>query len=300
MVDYALFQGTVCFDSLSLGWKDVSVKDLSQHGLFGQAMKRVKEWRSVAAALTPEQRQKFNVGRKLNNYYATPYVYVPEDHGKEWAVYPVAVLNTGNQDSIWYYGQENGPIEPWRFVKPNEEHVWENPFPGQPLRVILHVLPGTDYQNPENYDLQPKAQDMKQVGDTRFSDEGDGLRMSIKNPLNRQMRNEEHLPLVDDRFPRDWSSHRPVGMFLDGDGRNEVLVLQIHAGMARDYAVPVDFTGRRYIEIPNGEAAYAISKWGWRFDSGKYADYSKIGELDLGFGELPSVRLIPGGMIWAP
>jgi hypothetical protein len=217
-----------------------------------------------------------------------PYAYVPEDRGAEWAIYPVAVLNTGNQDSLWYHGQENGPIEPWRFVKPNEEHIWKNPFPSQPLRVILHVLAATDYANPENYDLQPTAATMTKVGNTRFADEPDGLRLTIQNPRDKEVWNENELPVMANKYPNDWSSHRPVGMYLEGDGKNEVLVLTINGGMARDYAVPVDFTGRRYVEIPHGEAAYALRKWGWRFMASKGATYGRLSGLSLGFGYLPA------------
>jgi hypothetical protein len=50
----------------------------------------------------------------------------------------------------------------------------------------------------------------------------------------------------------------------------------------------VDFTGRRYVEIPHGEAAYALSKWGWRFAASKGANYASIRNLSLGFGYLPA------------
>lgn len=300
MADFGLAKGAL-HGSMAMGLlagdRGFHVEAFLEHGLHEEILKRVKTWRAIAGALTPEQRKQFDLGTfrqpnarlgQAGNHNETPYVCVPEDRGDNWALHPVAVLNTGNQDSPWYWGQENGPVEPWRMVKPNEEHVWTNPFPTQPLRFILHVLAATDYDNPENYDLQPTADIMKQVGDTRFTDEPDGLRLSIQNPRDKEVWNERELPLVAGKYPTDWSSHRPVGMFIEGNGKNEVLVLKFRAGMERDYVVPVDFTGRRYVEIPHGEAAYARTKWGWRYSASKGANYASISNLSLGFGYLPA------------
>lgn len=301
MADYGLCQTAVKMESMSMGLaagdRGFNVEAFKQHGLHDQIIERVKMWRAIAGSLTDEQRKKFNVGqfrdpnkrlRQAGNYNEMPYVYVPEDKGNSWDIYPVAVLNTGNQDSLWYHGQENGPIEPWRFVKPNEEHVWTNPFPAQPLRVIMHVLAGTDYRNPENFDLQPKTAVMSQVGDTRFKDENDGLKLSIQNRRDKEVWNQSSLPIAGISCKKNWSDHRPVGMFIDGDGKNEVVVLQVESGMGRDYAVPVDFTGKKYVELPHGEAAYALSKWGWRFAASKNCNYEKLGKINFGFGYLPA------------
>lgn len=78
-----------------------------------------------------------------------------------------------------------------------------------------------------------------------------------------------------------------MGCWIEGDGQNEVLVLQVNESMGRDYAMPIDFKGWRYIEIPHGEASYAMTKWGWRFQASKFCDYSQVTQLRLGLGYLP-------------
>ena len=57
----------------------------------------------------------------------------------------------------------------------------------------------------------------------------------------------------------------------------------------RDYVVPIDFAGRRYVEIPNGEVTWASSSWGWRMET-KSNDYSQVRRANIGVGEIP-----PGG-----
>ena len=303
MADYELGQTAVLKKSLAMGLaagdRGFNVESFRKHGLHEQILERVKMWRAISAALSDEQRNMFDMGHvrpadkslsQAGNHNEMPYVYVPEDKGNSWNIYPVAVLNTGNQDSLWYHGQENGPVEPWRFVKPNEEHVWTNPFPAQPLRFVMHVLAATRYENPDNYDIQPKSAMISQVGDTRFSDENDGLKLSFQNRSDNEIWNERKLPVAGISPKKDWSDHRPVGMFVEGDGKNEVIVLQVRGegGLGRDYAVPVDFTGKTYVEIPHGEASYALSKWGWRFTASKDCNYENLGKFWFGFGYLPA------------
>ena len=75
-------------------------------------------------------------------------------------------------------------------------------------------------------------------------------------------------------------------MWVTGDNSGALLLVKL---ARRDYVVPIDFSGRRYVEIPNGEVSWASSDWGWRMET-KSADYSKVRTVQIGFGQLP-----PGG-----
>ena len=88
--------------------------------------------------------------------------------------------------------------------------------------------------------------------------------------------------------PNDFGSHRGIGLFVKGDNSGSVLVIQYAAGNMRDYIIPINFNGNRYIEIPNGEVSYASeSTWGWRYNASKKHDYSNVGLINLGFGYVP-------------
>jgi hypothetical protein len=56
------------------------------------------------------------------------------------------------------------------------------------------------------------------------------------------------------------SGHRAVGMWPTGDGSGAIYMLRLPGN--RDYPVPINFQGRRYIEIPSGEAYWADAAWG--------------------------------------
>ena len=48
-----------------------------------------------------------------------------------------------------------------------------------------------------------------------------------------------------------------------GDNSGALLLVQLGN---RDYVVTIDFVGRRYVEIPNGEVSWATGAWGWRME----------------------------------
>ena len=120
------------------------------------------------------------------NHNASPLVYIPEDRDDHWALTPWTPLPTGKQDAPWYTGQENGPVEPWRYIQPNQDYTWTNPYAEQEPRFILHVLPAFDASNPDNISLQPAPDAMRQTGDTQFSaSEAGALRMTLSNKRER-------------------------------------------------------------------------------------------------------------------
>ena len=84
----------------------------------------------------------------------------------------------------------------------------------------------------------------------------------------------------------DMSDARGIGCTVTGDGSGAVLVISIGEHHKRDYAIPIDFTGTRHVEIPSGEVAWGHSKWGWRWAATKF-DYSRIRKVQAGFGTVP-------------
>ncbi len=293
MADFGLGTGALQGSptlGLSSGDRGFLPEVFAKHGLGPKILARMRLWREIALAMTPEQQKRFDHGNGrasglglAGQHNEVSVVYVPEPREGGWDIYPTAVMDKGEQNSIWYNGQENGPIEPWRFAKANAEEFYTNPFPEQPLRFIIHVLAATDYTNVENYAIPLAANAMTPPGDTKFGDLADGLQLDLQNPRDKDVWTET-LPVITQKFPSDWSSHRPLGMYVEGDGKNEVFVISAH----RDYAVPISFTGKRYIEIPHGEAAYALKSWGWRYGASKGCNYAAMSPLTLGIGYIPA------------
>ncbi|MBI5834689.1 MAG: hypothetical protein HZB16_20510 [Armatimonadetes bacterium] len=89
--------------------------------------------------------------------------------------------------------------------------------------------------------------------------------------------------------PLNLLTHRGVGLWVTGDGGGEHLFVELQDGkwdMLRRYVVPIDFVGRRWVEIPSGEPGCEYyDRFGWR--NGWHTiklgfDYSRIRRVSLG------------------
>jgi len=134
-----------------------------------------------------------------------------------------------------------------------------------------------------NYSLQPKATQMKEVGDYEFSDAGAALRLRYSNQRSEVIRNEAFPSW---RTTGSMRNARGIGLTVDGDGSGAILVVQMFAGGHRDYIIPIDFEGRKDIVIPCGEVSWSDSRWGWRFEA-KHMEYGSVSKTSLGLGMIP-------------
>ena len=130
--------------------------------------------------------------------------------------------------------------------------------------------------------LQPKALDLTKLGDTRAEQEGDALVLSIENLLDKTIYNEDELPVWSRQV--NMLNHRGIGLWVTGDNSGVILIFQIPGG---DYVIPIDFEGRRYIEIPSAQTAWSDGRWGWRMGS-KHASYGQVEWPRIGFGKIPA------------
>ncbi len=254
----------------------------------------------------------------FNHHLQSPVVPVARKVQERWEVVPTRVLTRNSGDILWQNGQEHGPISPRQFIRTGESLVLENSDAAQPVKFILHVLPAFDFSaeavpatsgraptaaaktatqtftegnstgapqpvtTAGNVLLQPAGvKSIRTAGPTSATMEGDALILTATNPGDKTQREVQQLPAWS--VDADLTSRRGLGMWVTGD-RSGALLL-IVAG-SRDYIVPVDFDGRRFIEIPNGEASWARADWGWRMET-KSNDYSRVRQVKIGFGQLP-------------
>lgn len=122
------------------------------------------------------------------------------------------------------------------------------------------------------------------MGSSVVTKEGDLLRVTADQTGEKELWETRDFPSWNSAL--DMSGRRGVGLEIDGDGSGATLLVQIRGQGTRDYAVPIDFTGRRWIEIPNGEVAWAQGCWGWRMET-KTCNYAKVGAVQIGFGSIP-------------
>jgi hypothetical protein len=154
--------------------------------------------------------------------------------------------------------------------------------------------------------MQPKAAQMTNLGKYQFADVGPALEISLDNlvkeaPAADPSAQPAPVPapappagsteiFQQDGFPGfafqgNAQNARGVALTVTGDGSGAFLVVQV--GPSKDYVVPIDFTGRKDIFIPIGEAARTVGRWGMRYHS-RHAGYGGIGVVSIGFGRVPA------------
>ena len=250
-------------------------------------------------------------------------VYEARRAGSGFELQPFTILTRGEQDADWGTVQEFGVILPRQYVAPGMRVKMDKPFGRQAPQFIIRVLSGysdsisptkpatatqavskdlegymigagEDVQKTEAHAsttpvanaanpllMQPKAAQMKEVGNYTFTDVGSALEVSLDNSNKEEIFQPKGFPTF--AFKGDPTKARGVALTVTGDGSGAFLVVQV--GPNKDYVVPIDFTGRKDILIPIGEAARTTGRWGMRYSS-KSHGYGPIGAVSIGFGRV--------------
>lgn len=271
--------------------RGVSIEDLRTHGQSEEICKLVGTWKKAADRMTDAQRKAIlRVDNKAHgqivlggNHTQSELVQVLKETDDSYDIYPTKIMTRKDRDVKWSVGQEHGSIAPKQFIKPGDKLELQNPFEQQDAKFIIRMLWATDYDAAANLAITPSADKLEDLKDTVATDEGSKLKLSYTNNEATPAWYLSNLPKWQQ--PVDLSANRTLGMWVEGDASNALLVVQLPK---RDYVVPINFKGRRYIEIPHGEAAWAEGLWGWRMATWKHADYSKNPDLKIGFGKVPA------------
>lgn len=270
----------------------LTVDELTTHGLSEKIAETVKNWKNVSKYMSPEQRQtiKNSLERPQNRLpgasrdpQSTTVYWLDKVNEITYNIKPLNVLTRRQGDIKWHSWQEHGPIQPMQFIKPGDELELENPFDPQTLQFVIRVLAATDYDSSNNITLQPNAEIITNQRDTEIKQIGKSLSISYDNESTNDLWNPDNLPQWS-QHSIDMTKHRPIGMYVTGDESNSVLVVQIPNC---DYVVPINFKGRKYIEIPHGQAAWANGFWGWRIGTHR-GRYDNVDRLNIGLGLVPA------------
>lgn len=303
----------------------INVRTLKGHGRTDAILEAARNWKRVNSFIQPAQRRQIlqtlyfetDPLDQAGNHQKSRLVHELVRSEGGWEIYPTAVLTRPDKlDIPWKDGQEHGAVSPRQFLKPGTTLTLINPFKAQRPRVILRVLWGFNLEtdaapsalgsgsdqrssdanfeyaklaqtnrsaanNAGNISLQPRADEIRNRRDTRIDNSGTAVTLKASNPLDKPVYEESALPEWSRKL--DMSRHRGLGLWVTGDASGAILLVQIPGG---DYVIPINFAGRRYIEIPNSQVAWAEGRWGWRMGS-KHAHYEAVEWIKMGFGMLP-------------
>ncbi len=288
------------FDIGSYDVKGVPLETLRGHGQTGEIFDLVARWKGVSRRLTVEQRQTLlAVDPKLarlpgaGRHPRGEMLWRLGVEGIQERIVAERTLVGPGFSPLWQFGQEHGPIAPRVHVKLGDTIGLNNADGVAPHRLTIRVDPAFDPQNKHNIDLMPLFSKLKATNETRLAYDQQTLELVEDNRSNGQaIWRTEGLPVAHPRDGLDLSHHRGMGLKVVGDGSGAILVVSVGWGNRRDYVVPIDFKGARWIEIPNGQVAWAQSQWGWHRKAHKWIDFTRVHDLALGLGHVPKGKLV--------
>ena len=300
----------------------VSTEILDNHGLASNAADTVLAWKKVARLLNEQQRKTilasgdeviYRAAKTNCGYEVVPLrmLYRPKidigwKSGSEFGpIVPRQYIKTGESLHVQNPYADQEPEFVVRVMSGFNEQVGETTEDrrrvsgsdskdkemvdayniGAGLKPA-RSSPAAASPRPQQTLLQPKAENILNIGDHQFSQAGEALRIQYDNKRNEAVANDDNLPFFDCSSNVNMSEARGIGLTVTGDGSGAVLVMQVHCSGPRDYVVPLDFRGTREIIIPCGEVSWTDARWGWRFAT-KGSGYGTLGRIALGLGKVP-------------
>jgi hypothetical protein len=249
-------------------------RDLDEHGETPEILAATRAWQTAIEADAFSEGQRERMRQKGTDFHL-------EQRG----------------DGRWILTQQKWTRRRCARVGGTDTLTLENPFERQVPELQIRGLFRFERENPANIavplpDLawQPRLDDRGRfpAPDIRFRAAGGGLELSARRP------GAEPHPgaYVCAAFPRvlDLRAHRGVGLDVEGDGSGALLVVELlnPSAQVRQYYWRLDFTGRRWLELPNGETQFEdyydhmpwLPSWSAAM---RFYDYAQISGLAVGF-----------------
>ncbi|MBL7106335.1 MAG: hypothetical protein ISS77_01845 [Phycisphaerae bacterium] len=264
--------------------KGVALSTLASHGLTDEVLEKLKNWKNACLPMSAAQRESMDVFRP----YLGARVPINGNHPWGTALWRLDglvfrkwyALGTDIYTHEWHFGQEHGTITPRFYVQNGDTQTLE--VPGElgsgvdQVRIIGRMLPRFDVGSSSNINL------MSYIGSSSIT-------VSRTNTTSSDVWSDTSLTSYTVSPLLNMENNRGLGFWLTGDGSGATLIIRIYRnGTARDYAVSINFTGQKWIEIPTGEQAWRVRDWGWALATRKYMDYRYVNQIGIGIGYIPA------------
>jgi len=264
--------------------------DWEKYGRFEELVDLVRDWKEVSKKLTDAQRSRIRETMEppLNRGFTSKYIWWLRKENGATNIYPQKnPLTRRSGDVKWgCQGGEVGWVTPQQYIKFGDTLELENPYNAQPPQFSMRVMSKTDYKSEDNILLFTDISALDNPTEMKLHEDGAGMVISYDNK-GRKVYDGKRNPLFATwKQKLDLRNHRAVGMYVTGDNSGAILVIR-SGNRGRDYALKIDFTGKKYVEIPNGEAFWADSVWGGPHRCGVAKDDYQPGQMRIGLGYIP-------------
>jgi hypothetical protein len=268
----------------SRNWKD--------HGMVDAIAETVGMWKRISSNMTQKQRDRIKADMQPPRVrgYSSDIVWKARAEGGAFKLYPTKNPLTRKKGDVRWgcVGGESGYVTPGQYVRTGDVLELNNPYKQQAPRFSIRFITAMDYQSDRNIELSPDPDKFENPIDAAISGTAKALTITQENRGDQPYSTKDQdvlMPMWRTAGKIKLHNHRGMGMWVTGDGSNSLLLPRLPRH--RDYVVKLNFKGRRYIEIPNGEAYWVDSNWGGPGNSQSGAFNYATDWFKLGFGEIP-------------
>ena len=274
-------------------------RDWKNHGMLGPIAETVGLWKDASKGMTQKQRDaiKATLKKPFRRGYTGEVVWKVRSEGDVLKLYPTKnPLTREKGDARWgCSGSEMGYLTPGQYFRvgssKEDSDVLRlgNPYKPQPPRFSLRFITAVDYESQDNISLQPLISSIENPLSCEFKQAGDALILKQKNRNPRDAYSakdrEALMPIVKFKKALNLEKARGMGLWVTGDGSGALLLVRYDR--LRDYVIRLSFKGRRYFEIPCGEAYWVEDDWGGPNRCATPQFNYRVHWVKFGFGEIP-------------
>ena len=271
---------------------------INNFGLWDQMLTNMNIWMTLSPWLSASQQTALST---VNYGF-----YAPTVRSNQWQVTPMWVMARPAADSPFFNMQEFGQFSPRQFTQVGVAiSGLTNAYAAQTPQIELLVLPGMNATNANNVSLMPVSASQivhpaNEVQPLAFA--GGVINLSVTNNTGSQAvftpGGNQSYWLYSSLYGAssfNMSTNRGVALTVVGDNSGADLVFRISASSDgssdnSDYVVPINFSGPKTIEIPNGQVMYYLQN-----PYGFWSDYSTVGG-GAGYGGIVSFQVYVGMM----
>jgi len=102
-------------------------------------------------------------------------------------------------------------------------------------------------------------------GEMELEIKSDGARITYENKSSKvkmfDLEGKAGGGMVTYTVSSSINNAKGLGVVIIGDGSHSLFVIRVRGGGTRDYVIPIDFKGRRYIEIPDPQVSWSEERW---------------------------------------
>lgn len=144
------------------------------------------------------------------------------------------------------------------------------------------------------------------AGQLDLEKEGSGFRISYQNQASKiktfNFDERKKSPVVTWTVNSSIQNAKGLGVVITGDGSNTLFVIRLRGKGSRDYVIPIDFVGKRYIEIADPQVSWSDARWpitsAWKRWSGHtvqnvLAGFASVPANSIASVVIDDIRLLP-------